>query len=1721
MAHPLGKPSGPDATSATPPRASSPGASAAYADHSMSPHKTSGPSHASQPHAFGGAPMDDLSGWGNSAERFGGMAQAGLRQEDGTFVHSGTTAGSSGSEGAPGIRTPLSRQLSSSSASSSSSLASSSSSSSASGFNTTAEVSDPEEDAGAGIGGAGYGRMAATSLDEHTARKTREDHEMERWRGGASQSYHGGMGQGYLRMIHALAQEDAEEQRKERREARKKRKAKKHHRASHSAGEAGGDEKKKEEEEGSDTGGESDADLSKFRSPPERAAANPSLARCEIESPKLTVSAAQRQLLSGTATSASSHARRHRPNIRAGGRDGEDLSKSSIFAIHRPIAAERRQTMSSTHGTDDEGGEPDLAEQDEEYKDEGVKLRRAGKEEGKRPKMGDRTETSATEKTIETMERRQKLAEKLMDVFGLEEPEEVVAEYACWLFRSILLQGFLYITAGHLCFYAYLSQKEGATIRSGSLSVRGSRTRRYRKHWFVLKDSVLSWFPSSTDPYFPDGHIDLHYCVAVEPSTKHSHHFKVSTSEKRYHFSADSEASRDEWVKAIKKVVFRCQNEGESVKIAIPLETIVDVEKSSSLEFAETIRVRVYDADEGYSIDEYWLSYFKNIDGALEKINSVLEAFRSHHPSSQGTKEPLPPSAAHVQEVEDTTRAAQADLGESDQYRQAESEHQPRRSEDSAMSLDDDSKRSKSLGQRVTSVLSQTTRLGRSSSKSSRTPASAPSSSPPGTPTKAASTPPSALRQTGAAPTLSSVSSTPASGSIATLRPSSQQQPQLGSTPPSGDIAVRGVATVTAVAATAPVPPHVGSPPKMEGDGTVPSLAPAPSQPPVSLAEEGRASSEETLGPRQHTYPPEPSTGPPPSDSSGNRRNSTLSKILSAPAGAASSFGQGGRKILEVVTRSSVPGRKKGSKKGAVAEAAITEEPEDMVAEEEDKGKHVDEFRKLFGLSEKEELLEEYPAYLFRGLPIYGRVYISSSFFCFRSSGILPGKSKMLLPLNDIIGVSKHRSYRIGFSGLMVVIKGHEEVFFEMNSTQRRDNCLEKLDQQREVVKQKHREQSKQDDDDSEEHRQLQDLLDLSASKAGESVPDLPHPRSEAVPGQPPIMFSSTTSDFVTFQPEKPLRFTCLTIGSRGDVQPYIALCKGLMAQGHHCKIASHAEYRKWVEGHGIDFSPVGGDPAELMQLMISHDFFTISFMKEAVGRFRGWLDDLLASAWDGCQDTDVLIESPSAIAGYHIAEALRIPYYRAFTMPWTRTRAYPHAFAVPEVHMGGGYNYMTYTMFDQVFWRATAGQVNRWRKETLKLRSTSLEAMQQHKIPFLYNFSPVVIPPPLDWRENIHVTGYWWLDNPDDSKSKKWEPPKELLDFLGDAEKSGKKVVFIGFGSIIIPDPLEMTRVIAEAVEKAEVYAIVAKGWSDRASKKEESKEEKEEEEEAEKQHHNLLDKPFIFNVKSIPHDWLFPRIHAAVHHGGAGTTGASLRAGLPTIIKPFFGDQHFYADRVATLGIGTHIRNFNVDNFTEALKKAVGDEKQIERARLAGEEIRKARFYEDGVATAIECIYRDLEYARSLIPAPAPVDKDADVSDSSSTSSGDEDAPDAIDEKKSASDEKPVVAASTPSTPVKSAHETPVAKDSPPGTESRTTSSDEGWDVMSRGSAAGSTWDDTISRASSATRAPCSGNEQGGLEHDQGEGEPSVEEEPQSGLTARMLGFLGKPIQPGKKEA
>ncbi|RFU27887.1 hypothetical protein B7463_g8437, partial [Scytalidium lignicola] len=608
-----------------------------------------------------------------------------------------------------------------------------------------------------------------------------------------------------------------------------------------------------------------------------------------------------------------------------------------------------------------------------------------------------------------------------------------------------------------------------------------------------------------------------------------------------------------------------------------------------------------------------------------------------------------------------------------------------------------------------------------------------------------------------------------------------------------------------------------------------------------------------------------------------------------------------------------------------------------------------DRFREYFALPSSEKLQAAYFGYLHRVLPLYGKIYISDRSFCFRS--LLPGtRTKLILPLKDVENVHKEKGFRFGYSGLVVVIRGHEEIFFEFGQSDIRDDLAVTLLQNLEAVRYLQEsglltlEERENAETASAEHKALQD-----ARQHGHAEHDIRLPRSvkEAGKEAPPIMFDDPRASILNFKPTESLRITCLTIGSRGDVQPYIALCKGLIAEGHKPKIATHLEFKDWVESHGIAFTPVGGDPAELMRICVENGMFTYSFLKEASSKFRGWLDELLSSAWKACQDSDILIESPSAMGGIHIAEALNIPYFRAFSMPWTRTRAYPHAFAVPDHKMGGAYNYITYVMFDNVFWKAIAGQINRWRKKELGLQPTNLEKMQPNKVPFLYNFSPSVVIPPLDFSDWIRVTGYWFLD-----EGKDWTPPKELTDFIKKARDDGKRLVYIGFGSIVVNDSAALTNTIVQSVLKADVRCILSKGWSDRLDRK----------------GANEVETPLppgILQIKSAPHDWLFTQIDAAVHHGGAGTTGASLRAGLPTIIKPFFGDQYFFGSRVEDLGVGIYLRKLNVSVFARALWEASHSERMILKARVLGEQIRS----ENGVDTAIQSIYRDLEYAKSLI--------------------------------------------------------------------------------------------------------------------------------------------------------
>ncbi|KAM0787800.1 hypothetical protein ACM66B_003854 [Microbotryomycetes sp. NB124-2] len=626
---------------------------------------------------------------------------------------------------------------------------------------------------------------------------------------------------------------------------------------------------------------------------------------------------------------------------------------------------------------------------------------------------------------------------------------------------------------------------------------------------------------------------------------------------------------------------------------------------------------------------------------------------------------------------------------------------------------------------------------------------------------------------------------------------------------------------------------------------------------------------------------------------------------------------------------------------------------------------------------------------LVRTLPIFGAIAISSSFFCFWKHNIIGADVLVRIPLVDIDDAVANRAFGFRIWGLAVQVHGAPDCRLDFTSKKLRDEVVTRL--KTAVLEAKVSELAMAGNDvsanstpalesrssyngsttestASEERnghpalsvRTDEKSLTSSGTTGSTGSPYIMSPlkpsfgvaRDKAV-----VLGQNTTEDVAVTGISKPvpfptligasgnrrrvtgLHFVCLTIGSRGDVQPYIALGIELKKDGNRVTIASHPEYRAWVESFGLEYKEVGGDPGALMKLSVEHKMFSPGFFKESLGHFRQWLDDLFHESWLACQEADVLIESPSTFAGIHVAEALQIPYMRAFTMPWTSTSAYPQAFAA-SVDLGAGYNLMSYSLFDSVIWKAMSGQVNRWRKHDLGLKPTTEKKMKASKVPFIYNFSSAVVPKPMDWGDHITISGYWFLPT-DDKQSL----DSKLVDFINRARADNKPIIYIGFGSIVVSDAAAVTRAVVKAVENSDVRAILSKGWSERGEKK----------------HEEVPLPDSIFSVASVAHDLLFPLIDAACHHGGAGTTGASIRAGLPTLIHPFFGDQFFWATRVTKLGAGIKIETLSEKDLTSAFKRATTDRVIREKAEDVGKKIRM----ENGPRQAIEFIYDHLNLA------------------------------------------------------------------------------------------------------------------------------------------------------------
>lgn len=437
------------------------------------------------------------------------------------------------------------------------------------------------------------------------------------------------------------------------------------------------------------------------------------------------------------------------------------------------------------------------------------------------------------------------------------------------------------------------------------------------------------------------------------------------------------------------------------------------------------------------------------------------------------------------------------------------------------------------------------------------------------------------------------------------------------------------------------------------------------------------------------------------------------------------------------------------------------------------------------------------------------------------------------------------------------------------------------------------------------------------------------------------------------------MRITILTIGSRGDVQPYIALGRGLRDAGHEVRLATHAVFEDFVRQNGLDFALVEINPQEMLrseagQTWLESGRNPIRFVRRFVQIYAPLVARTLDESWQACQGADAIIYSPLALGGPHIAEKLGVPAYLAGLQPKRPSRHQP-AMLFPHLPLGPVlgqvYNRLTHTVARALargMVRPILAPINQWRVATLGLpaRSTGEFLRMHERMPVLYGVSPTVFPPPSDWPAWVHVTGYWFLDRPEG-----WQPSPELADFLA----AGPPPVYIGFGSMSGRDPAATTGLVVEALARAGQRGVLLTGWGGL-----------EREAMAAAAAAQGVE---VLAVDTVPHDWLFPRMAAVFHHGGAGSTAAGLRAGVPSAAVPFFGDQPYWGAMLARLGVGPAPipqKSLGAEGLADAITRAVGDPGMRARAAEIGEQIRA----EDGVGAAVAAFHRHLP-ERERVPA------------------------------------------------------------------------------------------------------------------------------------------------------
>lgn len=412
------------------------------------------------------------------------------------------------------------------------------------------------------------------------------------------------------------------------------------------------------------------------------------------------------------------------------------------------------------------------------------------------------------------------------------------------------------------------------------------------------------------------------------------------------------------------------------------------------------------------------------------------------------------------------------------------------------------------------------------------------------------------------------------------------------------------------------------------------------------------------------------------------------------------------------------------------------------------------------------------------------------------------------------------------------------------------------------------------------------------------------------------------------------MKVAILTYGSRGDVEPFVALARGLLRSGHSACLAAPGAFSGFIESYGVECVPLPGDPDRLVANMVEEAGSNWARMIVVMSRFILPLAaEVLESVRRAANGADVIIHSfLMTQVGHELALQQGIPDVSGQLFPvFAATSEFPGV-VFPDLPLGPAYRRLTHAIVNQTFHlggRFLYSRVRRGRPWLTPLSSWPFGERQPHPTPILFAFSPCVIARPGDWPDSVQLTGYWFLDPPDEGGMD-----ARLQRFLD----AGPPPVYIGFGSMIAAEAKRLAAVATDALKMTGRRGVFAAG---RAGLRADS------------------GKDLVHVVDSAPHRWLFPRMSAIVHHGGAGTTGAALRAGVPQVVVPFTADQPFWGRRARSSGVGPApipLGRVTARRLADAIELAISDPGIRTRAQLLGRQVGA----EDGIGNAIRFIVR-----------------------------------------------------------------------------------------------------------------------------------------------------------------